>query len=84
MSTPHPFPATVSEARRILASAYDTVRTHVHRVGDTARRTFDRVGTAAESYVGTKIKRRVKPPIVAALAAAGVALAIALIAVFRK
>ncbi len=84
MSTANPFPATIHEARRALAGAYDTVRAHVRRVGDTARRTLDRVGTAAESYVGDKIKRRVKPPIVLALIAAGVALAIALVVAFRK
>lgn len=80
----HPFPATVTEARRALMGAYDTVRAHVRKVGDSARRTLDRVGTAAESYVGAKIKRRVKPPILAALALAGVALAVALVVAFRK
>ncbi len=84
MSTSHPFPATARAARLILARTYDTVRAHVHRIGDAARHTFDRIGTAAESYVGGKIERRVKPPIVAALLAAGVALAVALVAVFRK
>ena len=80
----HPFPATVTEVRRALTGAYDTVRAHARKLGDTARRTFDRVGAAAESYVGEKIKRKVKPPIVAALALAGVALVVALAVAFRK
>ena len=86
MSTPstHPFPATMNEARRALVGAYATVRSHVRRVGDAAGRTLDRVGTAAETYVGAKIKRRVKPPIVVALIVAGVALVVALVAAFRR
>jgi len=80
----HPFPATVHQAQRALTDAYDVVRAHVRRVGDAAGRTFDRIGTAAEAYVGAKIERRVKPPIVAALVLAGVALAVAVVAVFRK
>lgn len=75
---------TGAELRRILRSACGTVQANVRRVGDVARRSLDRVSDAAERYVGAKIKRRVKPPIVMALAVAGVALAVALIAVVRK
>jgi hypothetical protein len=84
MTTSHPFPATIADVRRALNGAYDTVRTHARRVGTMATRTFDRVGAAAESYVGEKVKRRVKPPIVVALVAAGVALIVAIVAVLRK
>ncbi len=76
--------ATGAELRRILRSAYDTVRANVRRVGDAANRTFDRVSGAAERYVGEKLKRRVKPPIVIALTLAGVALAVAIVAMVRK
>ena len=81
MTTTPSFPFTnhVTDARRSLASAYDTLRDQVRRIGDTARQTFDRVGTAAERYAATKIERRVKPPIVAALIAAGVAVIVAVI-----
>ena len=84
MSTSTPFPMTTHEARQFLLGAYDTVREHVRHLGGAARRTLDRVGAAAESYVGDKIKRRVQPPIVAALVAAGIAMVVALVAVFRK
>ena len=84
MSTSNPFPMTTHEARHLLLGAYHTVREHVRRLGDAAGHTLDRVGAAAESYVGEKIKRRVQPPIVVALVAAGIALAVALAAVFRK
>lgn len=84
MPTFHAFPATVGEARRALVNAYDTVRAHVRKLGDSARQTFDRVGTAVERYAAAKIERKVKPPILAALVAAGAALVVALVAVFRK
>jgi hypothetical protein len=84
MYTTHPFPTTVNAARHILANAYDTVRAHARRIEGAARRTLDRVGTAAESYVGDRIKRRVKPPIVAALLAAGVAVVVSIVALVRK
>jgi len=73
-----------AELGRILRSAYSTVQANVRRVGDVAHRRLDRVADAAERYVGAKIKRRVKPPIVMALAVAGVALAVAVIALGRK
>lgn len=84
MPTTHPLPTTVTAARRILSNAYETVRAHARRIEGAARRTLDRVGTAAESYVGDKIKRKVKPPIVAALLAAGVAVVVAVVALARK
>jgi hypothetical protein len=67
-------------------------RAYVHRVGQRARSlagdavsraraVASRAGALAESYVGDKIKRRVKPPIVTALVIAGVALAVAVVAV---
>ncbi len=67
-------------------------RAYVHRVGQRARSLAGdavsraravaaRAGAFAESYVGEKIKRRVKPPIVTALVIAGVALAVAVAAV---
>ena len=79
----NPFPATVAEFRRTLDRAYDTVRANLRRVGDSAGRVVARAGAIGEKYVGEKIKRRVKPPIVLALAVAGVALIVALVAVFR-
>lgn len=71
MSDPFSFP--VADTRRALAGAYRTIRTRIHRIGD-----------AAERYAGAKIKRRVKPPIVAALVVAGTALVIGVVATFRK
>jgi hypothetical protein len=51
----------------------------------TAARAYaDRLGHLAEDYVGTKIKRRVQPPIVVALVVAGAALVVALIAVATR
>ncbi len=79
-----PFPSTRAEVRRTVDRAYTNVRANVGRLRDTAGQALDRLGTYAESYVATKIKRRVKPPIVVALVLAGVALAVALVAVFRK
>ncbi len=84
MNTTYSLPSTVAVTRRVLASSYDTVRAHARRLEGAARRTLDRVGTAAESYVGDKIKRKVKPPIVAALLVAGVAVVIAIVALVRK
>lgn len=84
MSTTHPFPATITTARRTFADAYQTVHAHARRIEGAARRTFDRIGTAAEAYVGKKIERKVKPPIVAALLAAGVAVVVAIIALVRR
>ncbi|MBE7448591.1 MAG: hypothetical protein HS111_06825 [Kofleriaceae bacterium] len=78
------FAGTARDARRVLASAYDTLRAHVRRIGDTAGRTLDRIGTAAESYVGARVKARVKPPIVVALVTAAAALVVGLVAAFRK
>lgn len=46
-----------------------------------ARTYVDRVGGAIEGYVGDKIKARVKPPIVAALVLAGLAVGVAVVAV---
>lgn len=46
-----------------------------------ARGYVDRVGGAIEGYVGNKIKARVKPPIVAALVLAGLAVGVAVVAV---
>lgn len=83
MTTIH-FPAVPRRVRDVLAGARDTVLTEARRVGDAARRTFDRVGAAVESYAEAKIKRKVKPPILVALVAAGVALVVALIVAFRK
>lgn len=79
----------VSEDARAAAS---DGRAYVHRVGQRARSlagdavtraraVASRAGALAESYVGDKIKRRVKPPIVTALVIAGVALAVAVVAV---
>lgn len=45
---------------------------------------LQRLGDLAERYVGAKIKRRVKPPILAALLVGGLALAVALFALSRK
>lgn len=75
---------TGAELRRLLHDAYATVRATVRRIGGAATRSLDHVTGAAERYVGAKLERRVKPPIVAALAIAGVALVVALIAVVRK
>lgn len=87
-TTTFPFRSTVTntanDARRVLAGAYDTLRAHVRQIGDTAGRTLDRIGTAAERYASTKIERRVKPPIVIALVTAAAALVIGLVAAFRK
>jgi hypothetical protein len=79
-----PFSSTVTDARHALTSAYDTLRTQVRRIGDTALHNLDRAGTAIERYAATKIERRVKPPIVIALVAAGVAVLFAVAAAFRR
>lgn len=68
------------------------VRGYGHQLGQRARaagdelitraRSYvDRVGGAVESYVGKKIEARVKPPIVAALVLAGLAVGVAVVAV---
>lgn len=74
----------VARARAILAGAYDTLRGQVRRVGDTAGGVVGRLATHAETFVGAKIQRRVKPPIVIAMVVAGIALAAAIIALVRK
>jgi hypothetical protein len=79
-----PFSNTVTDARRALTSAYETLRTQVRRIGDTALHNLDRAGNAVERYAATKIERRVKPPIVVALVAASVAVIVAVIAAFRR
>lgn len=76
--------STITQARQILAGAYDTIRGHVRRVGATADGVLGRLGARVETYVGAKIRRRVKPPILAAILVAGIALAIAAIALTRK
>ena len=76
--------AAVADARQLLASAYGTIRGQVRRVGATAGNVLDRLGSQVETFVGAKIKRRVKPPIIAAIVVAGLALAVAAIALSRK
>lgn len=83
MTTTH-VPVISRRVRDLLAGAHDTVLGEARRVGAGARRTLDRVGAAVESYAEAKIARKVKPPILVALLAAGVALVVALIAAFRK
>ena len=77
--------SVASDQRRpLVASIFDAVRSHVRRVVPAVRGIVGRFGDRVESFVGTKIKRRVKPPIVLAIVVAGLALAAAVIALIRK
>lgn len=67
-----------------IAGIFDTLRGHVRRVVPAARGVIGRVGDRIESFIGPKIKRRVKPPIVIAIVVAGLALAAAVVALIRK
>ena len=73
-----------ARTRAVVREAYD----HAHQVATAtaarARTYADRLGAVAEDYVGAKIKRRVKPPIVVALVVAGAALVVALVAVATR
>ena len=64
----------------VVAGVFDALRGHVRRVVPAARGVVARI----ESFMGAKIKRRVKPPIVLALIVAGLALAAAVVALARK
>lgn len=77
-------PDTIADARLLLANVYGTIRGHVQHVGATAGNVLGRLGSKVETFVGAKIKRRVKPPIIAAIVVAGLALAVAAIALSRK
>ena len=77
-------PALADHPRQLVASIADAVRGHVRRVVPVARGFIGRVGDRIESYMGTKIKRRVKPPIVLAIVVAALALAAAVVALIRK
>jgi hypothetical protein len=79
-----PFAVSANDVRRVLRRAYGTVRESVHRAQVAAGRTLDLVSTRAARYVGARLERGVKPPIVAAIAIAGVALALAALATFRS
>lgn len=76
--------AMALEGRSLLSRAYTNVRGNVRRLGQSVRGLVTRLGDRAESYAAAKIRRRVKPPIIAALALGAAALVIAIVAVIRK
>ena len=90
MFDPASFSST-AEFGRMFSRASTNVRANARRIVDAARGAVSRVrgaasrlGERAEAFVGDKIKRKVKPPIVGALVLATVALAVAIYALVRK
>lgn len=69
---------------RARTTATSAARALTATIGRTVAAPLRRLGDVAERYVGAKIKRRVKPPILLALALGGVALAVALLVLIRK
>ncbi len=90
---------TPTSAREFLDRAAVAIRAQVRPLAEATRSTaiavagkvgravaapLGRLGDLAERYVAAKIKRRVKPPILAALLIAGVAVVVAAFALARK
>lgn len=73
-----------ARTRAVVRDAFDQARQVATATAARARTYADRLGAVAEGYVGAKIKRRVKPPIVVALVVAGAALVVALVAVATR
>ena len=84
-----------ADARAALGHPIDRARTVAHDVTSRTRAAARaavahasgyarHLGDLAERYVGAKIKRRVKPPIVLALVVAGVALVVAVAAIATR
>jgi len=73
-----------ARARVVVREAFDHAHEVVTASAARARGYADRLGAVAEDYVGAKIKRRVKPPIVVALVVASAALVVALVAVATR
>lgn len=71
-------------ARVVVREAFDHAREVATATAARAGAYADQLGAVAEDYVGAKIKRRVKPPIVVALVVAGAALVVALVAVATR
>ena len=87
MSTPPTATITGSTATaqpQLVATVFETLRGHIRRVVPAARGVVSRIGDRIESFMGAKIKRRVKPPIVLAIVVASLALAAAVVALIRK
>ena len=71
---------SIDRARTVATNVTARGRAAVAHAGGYVRH----LGDLAERYVGAKIKRRVKPPIVLALVVAGVALVVAVAAIATR
>jgi hypothetical protein len=80
----NPIPRVIERARGLARDGLAAIRDDVRRLVAYARRAAGRAGAAVERVASAKIERKVKPPIVAALVAAGLALVVAVVAAFRK